>query len=299
MVNPSLYPFASNWWEKDGLKLHYVDEGQGSPVVMVHGNPTWSFYYRNAIKMLRSTHRCIVPDHIGCGLSDKPDDSRYGYRLKDRIDNLEGLLESLNLKEPITLMVHDWGGMIGMGYAIRHPEKIKKLAIFNTAAFHLPSSKAFPPALRLGRDTWLGALMIRAGNAFCRVAARVCVKRKPLEKDVKAGYLEPYNSWKNRIATLRFVQDIPLKPEDPSYADVEKIAQNLKQFQSIPMLICWGIKDFVFSEHFLLEWQKRFPTAEVHRFEDAGHYILEDAWDEVKVLLQKFIGEGRPAERLA
>lgn len=299
MVDTSLYPFQSNWWQRGNLKLHFLDEGKGDPVVMVHGNPTWSFYYRNVVKFLRNHHRCIVPDHIGCGLSDKPSDDAYDYRLASRVNDLEGLLDHLGVKENITLIVHDWGGMIGMGYATRYPERIKRIVVLNTAAFHLPQDKAFPPALRIGRDSWLGTLLIRGGNAFCRAAARVCVKRAPLSKPVKAAYLEPYNSWQNRIATLRFVQDIPLKPNDPSYGEVDRIANRLHLLQELPMLICWGLRDFVFSEEFLVEWERRFPSAEVHRFPEFGHYILEDATEEVEALIKEFMhleaGAGTPA----
>lgn len=294
MVSQTLYPFKSNWWQRDQLKLHYLDEGSGPPVVMVHGNPTWSFYYRELVKLLSPHYRCIVPDHIGCGKSDKPSDEDYHYTLASRVDDLEGLLTHLNIDQPITLIVHDWGGMIGSGYAVRHPDMIKNMIVMNTAAFHLPNTKAFPPALKIGRDTWLGTLLIRGGNAFCRSAAKVCVKRKPLAKDVKQAYLAPYNSWQNRIATLRFVQDIPLKPGDPSYALVDEIAQNLSKLKDVPMLLCWGLKDFVFSEHFLIEWEKRFPHAEVHRFADVGHYVLEDALEEVGPLIQTFIQTHQP-----
>ena len=129
---------------------------------MVHGNPSWSFYYRNLVLALRDRYRCIVPDHIGCGLSDKPGDDRYDYTLSRRVDDLERLLEHLGITENITLVVHDWGGMIGMAYAVRHPERIKRLVILNTGAFHLPKSKPFPLGLRICRDTcsarcWCGA----------------------------------------------------------------------------------------------------------------------------------------------
>lgn len=291
MVSKSLYPFQANWWHRGDLKLHYLDEGEGHPVVMVHGNPTWSFYYRELVKALRPQYRCIVPDHIGCGYSDKPSGSNYGYRLENRIADLEGLLASLAISENITLIVHDWGGMIGMGYAVCHPESIRRLVILNTGAFHLPQTKSFPAALRLGRDTWLGGLLIRGGNAFCRAAAHVCVKRRPLPKAVKKAYLAPYDTWKNRIATLRFVQDIPLMPGDPSFAEVDRIATGLSLLAHIPMLICWGLRDFVFSEQFLLEWEKRFPRAKVHRFPDCGHYILEDAIQEIRPLVTEFIEE--------
>lgn len=288
MVSRELYPFQSHFYDHDGIKQHYLDEGSGPPVVMVHGNPTWSFYYRNLVKQLSPNYRCIVPDHVGCGLSDKPDDTRYTYTLKRRIDDLDALLDHLGIHEQVTLIVHDWGGMIGMGWASRHPERIARLVILNTAAFHLPKSKPFPPALRVGRNTGMGAFLIRAFNAFCVSAARVCVKRKPLPKAVKQAYLEPYNSWENRIAVARFVQDIPLQPGDPAWDVVEEVQQGLGRFKGKPMMICWGSRDFVFSDHFLEEWIKYFPDAEVHRFPEFGHYILEDATEEVEALIGNF-----------
>src|SRR5436305_2156201 len=131
-------------FDRGGLRLHYLDEGDGEPVVMVHGNPTWSFYYRHLVEALSPSHRVIVPDHIGCGLSDKPDDSRYAYTLASRVDDLEALLEHLGIVKDITLVVHDWGGMIGMVYATRHPKRIRRLVVLNTAGFHLPQAKRFP-----------------------------------------------------------------------------------------------------------------------------------------------------------
>src|SRR5712691_11792206 len=112
----SLYPFASHFVDQGGLKQHYLDEGRGEPVVMLHGNPAWSFYYRNLVRALHDSYRAIVPDHIGCGLSDKPDDSRYDYSLRQRAKDLEALLDHLGVRQDITLVLHDWGGMIGMAY---------------------------------------------------------------------------------------------------------------------------------------------------------------------------------------
>lgn len=147
-----LYPFEAHYLNLNGLRYHYLDEGAGDPVVMVHGNPTWSYYYRNAVVALSDYYRTIVPDHIGCGYSDKPDDSRYRYTLRQRVDDLESLLDHLALKENVTLVLHDWGGMIGMAYAIRHPERIKRLVLFNTAAFHLPKEKKTPPVPMVGSE---------------------------------------------------------------------------------------------------------------------------------------------------
>lgn len=275
--------------DRDGLRLHYIDEGEGEPVVMLHGNPTWSFYYRNLIETLSGQYRTIALDHIGCGLSEKPDDSRYAYSLKNRVDDLEALLDHLEVDRGITLVVHDWGGMIGMAYAVRHPERIARLVVLNTGAFPLPSSKPFPWPLRICRNTALGEWLVRGGNAFARIAARVGCKRRPMPKDLRDAYTAPYDSWANRIATLRFVQDIPLRAGDRGYDLVLATADRLEQLADVPMLIAWGLKDFVFDRHFLDEWTRRFPKAEVHRFEDCGHYILEDARDEIIPLIQKFL----------
>ncbi|MCG9746236.1 alpha/beta fold hydrolase [Shewanella sp. Isolate8] len=285
----SLFPFKRNYLDRNGHKLQYVNEGQGEPVVMVHGNPSWSFYYRNLVKALSPNHQCIVPDHIGCGLSDKPDDAGYDYTLKNRIDDLEALLDHLEVKEKITLIVHDWGGMIGMGYAARYPERIKKIVVLNTGAFHLPEAKPFPWALWICRNTLLGTVLVRGFNAFSSIASYVGVKRAPMSKAIREAYVAPFNSWANRISTLRFVQDIPLKPGDRNYELVSEISEKLSQFNQLPMMICWGLKDFVFDKHFLDEWKRRFPQAEVHEFADCGHYILEDASDEVVAQVQQFM----------
>lgn len=285
----SLYPFESHFLDRKGLNYHYIDEGQGDPVVMVHGNPSWSFYYRNLATTLKKNYRVIVPDHIGCGLSDKPDASSYLFTLKERVDDLEALLDSLDIKKNITLVVHDWGGMIGMAYASRYPDRIARLVILNTGAFHLPATKKFPLSLKICRDTKLGVFLIQGLNAFARGAAKVGCKKNPMNKELKDAYCSPYNNWQNRLATLRFVQDIPLKPGDSGYDLVSEIGDGLKRFAEIPMIICWGELDFVFDLHFLKEWRRRFPKAEVHSFPDCGHYILEDAKDEVIPLISDFL----------
>lgn len=285
------YPFSRQFLDLNGLKYNYLDEGSGSPIVMIHGNPSWSYYYRDLVSALRNSYRCIVPDHIGMGLSDKPDDSLYEYTLKQRVDDLEALLDHLGISENITLVVHDWGGMIGMSYASRYPERISRLVILNTSAFHLPKTKMFPWALWLCRNTMLGAFLVRGFNAFSGIASHVCCKRNPMLKEIRKAYTSPYNSWQNRIATLRFVQDIPLRPGDKSYDIVSEVQEGLYRFKDVPMLICWGMKDFVFSHHFLDEWTKHFPDAEVHRFEDCGHYILEDAKEEVIPLIEEFLNK--------
>jgi len=255
---------------------------------MVHGNPTWSFYYRNLVLALRDRYRCIAPDHIGCGYSDKPGDDSYNYTLEQRVADLEALLDGLGVTKNINLVVHDWGGMIGMAYATKYPERVKSLTVLNTSAFNLPASKPFPWPLWLCR-TPLGAFLVRGFNGFSAVASHECCKRNPMSREVRAAYRAPYNSWKNRIATLRFVQDIPLRKGDPSYPEVHRVETSVGALSDKPMLICWGLKDFVFDKHFLARWKEEFPQAEVHRFDDCGHYILEDAADEVIPLIETFL----------
>ncbi len=286
----ALYPFEGRFLDRGGIRMHYLDEGVSDhpPVVMLHGNPSWSFYYRNLVLALRGSSRCIVPDHIGCGLSDKPSARDYDYSLKSRVADLEALLDSLGIAE-CSLVMHDWGGMIGMAWAVRHPERVRRLVVLNTSAFHLPSTKRLPFALWLGRSTWLGTLLIRGLNLFCRRAASIGVQRRAMAPEVRAEYLRPYDSWRHRIAVSKFVQTIPLRPGDSGYDIVSEVENGLTKFQSVPMLIAWGLRDFVFDHHFLAEWERRFPQAEVLRFEDAGHYILEDAGDEIIPRIQAFL----------
>lgn len=291
-----LYPFASREIEvRPGVVMRYLDEGSGPLVVMVHGNPSWSLYYRNLVLALRPDHRCLVPDHIGCGLSDKPGDARYDYTLRSRVDDLERLIETAAPgPEPITLVLHDWGGAIGMGYAARHTERVGRLVILNTGAFFNPKGERLPLTLRLVRDTPLGPLLVRGLNAFSLGATHMATVR-PMSRELRRAYTGPYGSWADRIATLRFVQDIPLKPADPAWSEIERIDAGLAAFASVPALIAWGLKDFVFDDSFLAEWRRRMPQAEVHAFDDVGHYTLEDGGDRIFPLVRDFLARTTPA----
>jgi len=241
------------------------------------------------IKSLSGRYRTIAPDHIGCGLSDKPDSKTYDYKLKTRVDDLEVLIENLKIKEKITLVLHDWGGFIGMAYAMRHPERIGRIVLMNTAAFLPPAGKPIPTALKLIRSLKpLATLAVQGFNLFA-LGALFKNSYKGLSKDVKAGLIAPYNCWNNRVATLKFVQDIHLTENNPTYRLVKELDQNLELFLNHPMLIFWGEHDFVFDLDYLGEWLRRFPGAEVHRFPDAGHYILEDAAEEIIPLVDDFL----------
>lgn len=292
------YPFAPQRFDvRPGIALSYLDEGprDGEVVVMLHGNPSWSYYWRHLVLGLRDRYRCIVPDHIGMGLSAKPDDRddaspRYHYTLQSRVDDLAALLAHLGIDGPVTLAVHDWGGMIGFGWAMSHAAQVQRLLILNTAAFPLPASKPMPWQLTLGRDSRLGALLIRGFNAFAGMASHVGVARR-MPPDVRRAYVAPYDSWANRIATLRFVQDIPLHESDPAWPLVEEAGDRLPEFADRPAFIGWGLRDFVFDRHFLDGFRRALPNAEVHAFEDADHYVLEDKHDVLVPLIREFLDQ--------
>ena len=284
-----LFPFESHYLVRNGFRYHYVDEGKGDPVVMVHGNPTWSFYYRRLITALSPGCRVVVPDHMGCGLSDKPDAASYPYRAANRVADLQALLDHLQLRENLTLVVHDWGGLIGMALAVENPSRFRRLVIFNTAAFLPPHGKQLPLRLRLVRNFKALAVPAVLGlNLFSRAAVWMAAQNR-LKPEVRAGLTAPYNSWRNRLATLRFVQDIPMCESDPSYSLVEGVDQRLSNLAHLPTLICWGARDFVFDRDYLDEWKRRFPQAETHCFAQAGHYVLEDVPDKIVSLVANFL----------
>jgi len=276
------YPFTPKSVTVDGHRMSYLDEGSGPVVVMVHGNPSWSYLYRNLVTALRNTHRCIVPDHLGCGLSDKPQD--YPYRLQSHIDNLTALLDQLQI-EKCVLVVHDWGGAIGMGWAGSHSDRVAGLVVLNTAAFH---SSQIPFRIAVCRWPVLGPLLVRGLNGFAWPATFMAVHNK-MSAEVAAGFLYPYNCWQNRMAVHRFVQDIPLQKTHPSWQTLSRVEASLERLQDKPMILCWGGKDFCFNDQFFKEWQRRFPAAISHYFPEAGHYVLEDALDEITSLLTPFL----------
>lgn len=272
-----IYPFESRYFEvRPGIRMHYIEEGDGEPIIMVHGNPTWSFFYRHAAEKLRETFKVIVPDHVGCGLSDKPGDDDYTYTLQHRIDDLAGLVEHRIGDAPYRLVVHDWGGMIGLGTALRHPDRLQQLVVLNTAGFLLPDDRPFHRVLRFAR-TGAGGCLIRCFNAFVRGTLRWGVTSGSLNATVRRCYMAPYNSFKNRIAVQRFVQDIPLHRGDPAYDAARYIDDHLGELADVPTTIIWGARDFIFDDTFLAQWRRRCPDARIHTLASAGHLVLEDA----------------------
>ncbi|QEG40670.1 alpha/beta fold hydrolase [Roseimaritima ulvae] len=276
------YRFASQWIDLDGHRYHYLDEGAGPQTVLaVHGNPTWSFYYRALAGELpveqngRAGCRVVVPDHIGCGLSDKP--QNYRYTLAQHRDNLLHLIDELDLRN-ITLVVHDWGGAIGLSAAIEQPQRFASLVILNTGAFPPPY---IPRRISACRIPLAGTLAVRGGNAFSRAAITMAVAKQPLAPKAAAGLLAPYGNWHDRVAVNAFVKDIPMQPSHPTYATLQSLEQRLPTLSHLPTRFVWGMKDWCFRPECLYRLQKVFTDQQTVELSDVGHYVMEEAPGEV------------------
>ena len=309
-----LYPFVSNWAGLPAGRMHYLDEGpsnfvggvsdadsalqvaaphrrhrrlpqkDSSTLLFVHGNPTWSFHWRRLIISLRSNYRCVAPDHIGCGFSDKP--SRL-VSLAEHIDNLCAFVDQLAL-ERVTLVAQDWGGAIGLGAMQRMPDRLASIVLFNTGAF---PPRYIPWRIRACRIPVLGRLAVQGANMFSRAALRMTLSRhNSLERDVAAGYLAPYDNWANRRGVFGFVHDIPISPNQPTWQALASIERGLPMFADRPIALIWGMRDWCFRADCLERFLEAWPQAEAHRLADVGHWVVEDAPDESQVLVEEFVG---------
>ncbi|MCA8996945.1 MAG: alpha/beta fold hydrolase [Planctomycetaceae bacterium] len=280
----SEYPFEPKSILIDEFRYSYVDQGTGPVLLFVHGNPTWSFAWRNLIQELSPDYRCVAVDHLGMGLSEKPRD--YGYTISQHIANLRTFVETLDLQE-ITLIGHDWGGCIGMGAAGKMPDRFRRFVMMNTAAFR---SSRIPLRIAACRIPVLGALGVRGLNLFSRAALSMAVEDPShMPPVVQKGYLFPYDSWEHRQAVHRFVQEIPMRPSHPTWETLVAVEAGLEQFRDSPLLLFWGERDWCFTTAFLKEWQNRFPHAETETYADAGHYVFEEAHEQIVPRLRKFL----------
>lgn len=282
------YPFHSHYFDLGGPRLHYVDEqssaAHSGPVLMVHGNPTWSFYYRRLISQLSTQHRVVAVDNLGCGLSDKP--NQHDYCLQNHIDNLCLLIDHLDLKN-VTLMAHDWGGAIGLGALLARKSRFKNIILFNTGAFPPPF---IPFRIRVCRWPIVGKIGVQGFNLFARAATVMATERKGgLPKLVADGLLHPYDSWRNRVAIYQFVRDIPLSPRHRTWTLLDQIEHRLVELADWPSLLIWGMKDWCFRPECLRRLQRHWPRAFVHEVADAGHYVVEDAADLVQQKVAEFL----------
>ncbi len=281
------FPFAPHYHSIEGVDMHFVDEGSGEPMVMVHGDPTWGYLYRNFIPVLSQRRRCVVPDQMGMGKSANPQERSF-YRLQQHRANLETLLLHLDLHD-ITLVLHDWGGPVGLGVATRHPERIKRLVLMNTWAFVPWPGGPFPRLLELIRSE-RGEAFVLQKNGYLEPALRgTTYHSEQLTKIVMEAYRAPYPTPESRLALLCWSRDIPVQETDVSYAEMKQIEQGLSQFSRIPILLVWGMKDPVLSVSVLHRWQQLYPHATTHELEDASHFLQEDAPERVVQWIEAFL----------
>ncbi|MDR1789263.1 MAG: alpha/beta fold hydrolase [Opitutaceae bacterium] len=278
-----LYPFGPlSFATPSGARMSFVDAGPRSDaaVLMLHGNPTWSFYYARLIQRLAHARRCVAPDHVGMGLSEKPP---AALNLENRVADILALVETLALKK-LDLVLHDWGGAIGLGLATRRPELVNRIVLLNTAAFPLPR---IPLRIALCKTRALGPFLVRSLNAFARPATWMAMRRRRLSTDEKHALLFPYRDAPSRAAIAAFVRDIPMSPRHPSWNTLNSIADNLPLLADKPVHLHWAGADFCFNRLFLDEWRRRFPNASVAEYPDAGHYLLLDADAEILPRLER------------
>lgn len=267
--------------------MHYVDVGpeqasSDDTLLFVHGNPTWSFHWRELMKRLRGDYRCVAVDHLGCGLSDKP---LRTFRLADRIQHLARLVDELKL-DRMTLVAQDWGGAIGLGTLLARPERFRRIVLFNTGAF---PPWFVPWRITICRTPVLGRLAVQGCSLFSRAALRMTLARGRLDPAVAAGYLAPYDSWSHRRAVYDFVADIPRSPRHPTWQTLAEIEAGLPSAAELPILLVWGMQDWCFTPECLEKFEAIWPLAEVHRLPDTGHWVVEDAPEESQQFLADFL----------
>jgi len=286
----SLYPNCSRSLTLSGWRYHFLDsesapgtaaptdaapspESSEKPVILcVHGNPTWSFYWRRVFERFANTHRVIAVDHIGCGLSDKPSQSEFNYSLAAHRDNLVRLIDELDLRRVI-LLAHDWGGAIGLSAAVARAERMAGIMLLNTGAFPPPY---LPRRIAACRIPLLGTLGVRGANLFAKAAVTMAMSKHRLDPPVAQGLLDPYGNWHDRVAIDAFVKDIPMTPEHPTYAVLEQLESDLSLLSHLPKLLVWGMQDWCFRPECLERFLTHWPDATAVRLADAGHYVIED-----------------------
>lgn len=281
------YPFASHYLDLPMGRLHYLDEGAGDPIVMVHGNPTWSFLYRHLIKALSPAYRCIALDHIGFGLSDKP--TGWSYLPTEHAQNLETLIESLDLKH-ITLVVQDWGGPIGLSYAINHPENVKRLVIMNTWLWPVDKDWYYIAFSKFTGGA-IGRFLIRRYNFFARTIMRQSYGDKArLTEPVHRHYLRPLQNPAERKGCWVLPREIV-----GSTPWLDTLWRRKSRLATLPKLIVWGMKDIAFREQELRTWTQAFPEAEVVKLADVGHYVQDEGADALGRHVRQFLDTAVPS----
>lgn len=281
------YPFTPRFFDAGNFMMHYADEGEGEPVILLHGDPTWGYLWRKFVPALSKERRVIVPDHMGMGKSDAPGEP-YPYLLRHHVANLEALITSLGLTD-ITLAVHDWGGPVGLGFAVRHPELIKRLVITNTWAFARWPGASFSRLIEMIRSPRGESFVLEKNGYVSRAMSGTVNYPEKITKEVMDAYLAPFPSPESRKALLSWSRDITVHESDPSWEEMKRIEEGLPLFSDIPVLIVWGMLDPVLPPSVLEMWKYVYPHADVREIPVASHFLQEDAPGAVLEAVEEFL----------
>jgi haloalkane dehalogenase len=281
------FPVVSHSLTVGPHRLSYVDLGpaDAETLLCVHGNPTWSFYYRRVIEQFSDRYRVVAIDHLGCGRSDMPTREQFPYTLAAHRDNLVQLVDQLQLQR-VTLIAHDWGGAIGLTAMLRRLPTLVRIVLLNTAAFPPPY---IPLRIAACRLPIVGTLAVRGLNAFARAATTMAMNRQRLAPEAANGLLAPYDTWSHRVAIDSFVRDIPLSLTHPTYPVLAQLERDLPKLRGLPIHLIWGMQDWCFRPECLQRFQGVWPHATTTEIQDAGHYVLEDAPEEVLQAIERFL----------
>lgn len=281
-LDRAAYPFTSRYTTIEGHRLHYVDEGAGPPIVFVHGTPSWSWEYRHLIRDLARDHRCICLDHLGFGLSDHPGEAPYTPA--DHARRLATFLDSLDLHDA-TVVVHDFGGPIGLSWVLDHPDRVRRLVLLNTWMWGTADSPMLAWPSRFFA-TWFGRWLYLKRSFSAKVMLTTAWgKRTPLTPEVHAHYLAPFPTPESRMSTWVLARE--LGGSSGWYAGLWARRERL---HGIPTLLVWGAADAAFDLSFLARWRAELPKATVLELPKVGHFPQEEAPTEVIAALRSHLG---------
>lgn len=283
--DPSSYPFPSKVHTINGHRMHYIDVGSGPTILFVHGTPTWSYLYRQQIAALSREYRCVAIDHIGFGMSDKPVDAPYTPEWHSR--SLEQLVDTLGLKD-FTLVVHDFGGPIGLSMAIRRPEWVSKVVLMNTFLWETASNPAALKVDRLIRSP-LGRFLYLRMNASPKLLLKSAfADKRKLSKALHRHYIHVFPNRDSRFGLLGLAENLVGASDwyAAQWAQMDRIADK-------PFCIVWGMKDKFITPDHLEKWEARLKSIEsVHRLSDVGHFVAEEGAAELTAAIKAFARDG-------
>lgn len=292
------FPFEPRWFTTgDGVQIHYVDEGprDGEPIVMLHGNPTWSYLYRRFVSAFADAgYRAVAHDQMGFGRSEKPP-RESEYRIDRQARHFGELMDHLRL-DGITLIFSDFGGPVGLGWAVDHPERIRRLVVFNSYTGWIPPGQKMPGVFKLIRGRTTGPLIVKRLHFYVRgmLFKKGIMHMDRIGPNERAAYFAPHPSAADRAGLLEYARLIPWDDGNPTLELGQHVEDTIDGLLDKDALICWPMKDIAFPDEALQQWRDRFPNAEVHEIPDAGHFVQEDAHERLIPWILDFLRRTPP-----